>query len=376
MKVLISLSYYYPNISGVSIYAKNLAEELAKKDHEVTILTSQHSKNLPLKETINGVEIIRVPITFQIGKGALMFLLPFIAFRYIKNTDIVNCHLPQFESFLIVFLAKFFRKKVILTHHTDLSGWKGIINRISESLVFVSQLIAGYLTDSIITYTKDYADYSSYLKHFTHKTIYAYPLMKIFPVDKHYREVLKKKIGDLPILIGFSGRIAKQKGLEVLFNAVPFLEQKLKKFKIVFAGPYKEVIGENHVHDLKDEIKKYNDKIVFLGLVPNEKMSSFYSLLNCLVLPSDDRLESFGFVQVEAMLSGIPVVASNLPGVRIPIKKTGMGELVSVKDSKALAYAIIKILKNRKKYLKPKKDILKIFNFNDTIAQYEKLFTK
>ena len=79
-------------------------------------------------------------------------------------------------------------------------------------------------------------------------------------------------------------------------------------------------------------------------------------------------------VQVEAMFCGVPVVASDLPGIRVPIKETGMGELVNPKDTEDLADKIIKVLTNKKKYVKNKKTLAKIFKLDDAINMYEKLF--
>ena len=79
-------------------------------------------------------------------------------------------------------------------------------------------------------------------------------------------------------------------------------------------------------------------------------------------------------VQVEAMLCGVPVVASNLPGVRVPIQRTGMGKIVPPKDSEKLADAIVEVLTHRNSYRKPKVSIEKEFSFNETIGRYEETF--
>ena len=76
-------------------------------------------------------------------------------------------------------------------------------------------------------------------------------------------------------------------------------------------------------------------------------MFEFYRRIDLLVLPSVNRTEAFGIVQAEAMLSGIPVVASDLPGVRAPIKLTDNGELAAAGNPKALMQAIIKVMENR-----------------------------
>lgn len=376
MKILIGITYYYPNISGVSLYAKRLAEGLTQKGHQVTVITSRHLNSLPTEEEINQVKVIRVPVNFKIGKGVLMFRLPFVVFKEAKTAQIINCHLPQFESFVFALIGKLLRKKVFLTHHTDLSGWKGILNRISEASVWFGQLFSGFLCDKIIPYTKDYADHSWYLRLFKNKLTFVLPPIYIGqPAPKVKKEIIQK-IGKTGFVIGFAGRIAKQKGIQYLLKTIPYLKKTFPKFKIVFAGPYKEVIGEKYYEEISSLINQYQDYLVFLGPLPEEKMASFYSLCDVLVLPSHDRLESFGLVQAEAMLCRCPVVATNLPGARVPVSLTGMGEIVPPKKPKLLAKAIIKVLKNKKNYLKNYPKAKKIFNPEQTILSYEKLFSQ
>ena len=58
MRVLIILTYYRPHTSGLTIYAERLARGLARQGHEVTILTSHYSRDLPRRETRDGVHIV------------------------------------------------------------------------------------------------------------------------------------------------------------------------------------------------------------------------------------------------------------------------------------------------------------------------------
>lgn len=373
MKILLGITYYYPNISGVSIYAKRLAEGLVSRGNQITVLTSRHDKKLPEEEIVNGVKIIRCPVSLKIGKGVFMFSLPYQVYKSAKNADVIDCHLPQFESFVFAVVGKLLGKKVILTHHTDLSGWKGVFNRVAESTVWCGQIISGIFADKIVPYTKDYADHSWFLQLFKEKLEYILPPITVNPTNKITQSKIKKSIGKAKHVIGFAGRIAKQKGIPYLLNSIPFLEKKLGSFKIVFAGPYREVIGETYFEEIAGLVKKYQKNLCFLGSLKQEEMSDFYRLCGVLVLPSDDRLESFGLVQVEAMLNGCPVVATDLPGVRVPIKLTGMGEVVPVGNSEKLAEGIIKVLKDRK-YVRSKQQIEDIFDFQKTILDYERLF--
>jgi len=76
------------------------------------------------------------------------------------------------------------------------------------------------------------------------------------------------------------------------------------------------------------------------------------------------------------MLSGTPVVASNLPGVRVPIQLTKMGKIVAPKNPKQLSQAISEILKNKNKFNNDKliKKLLKnIFDINNVFKFYDNL---
>ncbi len=379
MKILITTTYYLPNISGITIYINILAEELVKRGHEVTILTSHHDLQTKPEEIINGVKIVRLPIWFYIGKGPIYPSLLFRSIKEIKENEIINCHLPQPESFWLALWGKILDKKVFLTHHTDLSFWKGIKNKIIDSGVFVCQYLAAILATGIIPYTHDYAKHSYLLRHFLKKVTSIYPPIKF---DKNINKNLDNKIEELvknkKYIIGFCGRIAKQKGIELLIKSTKILDKKLAdKYVILMAGP-KKVIGENYYEYLFERYEKIlKDKFIFLDNIPRKYLSVFYKKLDLLVLPSDDILESFGWVQIEAMKCGIPCVATNLPGMRIPILKTNFGKLFKNRNQKDLAKNLEEVLKNGKKYYQNKynKD-LKIFDYKKSIDDYEKLFSK
>ena len=82
----------------------------------------------------------------------------------------------------------------------------------------------------------------------------------------------------------------------------------------------------------------------FLGVDSQKERAAFYKTCNLLVLPSINNTESLGMVQVEALMSGTPVVSTDLPGVRQPAIQSGFGNVVPIKDSKALAEAILECL--------------------------------
>ena len=145
--------------------------------------------------------------------------------------------------------------------------------------------------------------------------------------------------------------------------------------RVLFAGPYQNVLGEEaYARRIMPLVAQYQDHWTFLGVLSPPEMATFFHNCDVTVLPSLNSTESFGLVQVEGMLCGAPSIASALPGVRQPVLTTGMGEVVPIGDSAALAKAIIRILNDRAKYTRPRSDIEALFSTARTAEHYEQLF--
>lgn len=377
-KILVFLSYHLPNISGITIETQRLSEELIKRGFSVTILTSKHKKNLPGEEITNKVKVIRLPVITKIGKQPIQPSFLWTIIKHIHQADIIHIHWPYAESFYVALWAKLLNTPIFITHHVDepdFSTMSKPIRKVSKKALFISQLISGKIAKNIIPRTKDYADHSALLQKFKNKLLFCPPLIYDFPPDSKDLNYFRNLFSQYKYKIGFSGRVSRQKGIPYLLKAIPLLKDQLgENFVIAFAGPNKDVIGENHLKEIKPLIKKYQNNLLFLGNLKHDKLFAFYQIIDCLVLPSIHRAESFGQVQVESMYRGTPVIATNLPGSRIPIKKTGMGEIVKPKDEKKLANAILSVLLNLKEYKYSRKKVVKAFNPQKVISFYEKLF--
>lgn len=377
MKIIFTLTYYFPYISGLTIHVQRLAGKFASLGHKIEILTSQYQKDLSRFELRKKVSIVRVPYLFKLSKGFFMPMYIFYALLSVKKNDVVVVNLPQFEGFINAVIARLLNKRLYCIYHCEINLTKNVINFLAENMLHISSIITLLCSHKIITYTEDFAKHSKLLPYFYQKVVVLYPPISIPAINKKLQDELNNKLPkEKKYVIGVAARIAAEKGIEYLIESIPFLKERLERdFVIVIAGPRHPVGEEKYWHEITPLFKKYDKYLVFLGTVSPEQMGSFYSLLDVLVLPSVNSTEAFGMVQVEAMFCGVPVVASNLPGVRVPIITTGMGELAEPKNSQDLAEKIITVLTNRVKYMKDKKRVERIFNFNDTIARYEKLFS-
>lgn len=367
MKILIVSTYYEPYKSGMTAYAKTLAEGLAKKGHKVTVLTSRFRRDLAENEIVNGVRIKRIPVMMKVSKGCVMPSFVYMLRKLARENDVVNLHAPMFEILFATLAVP--RKKIVVTYHCDLSLKNKFAERIYYGFLFMALRNGLRVVVNNLDYHKN-----SRIRNF--------PAVEIFPpvkMELKYcnpktlrREMGLKNDKDEKI-VGFLGRLVEEKGVEFLINSVRFI--KLKNFKILIAGA-NEIAGGSLSIKLRYEAKKYGDKIKFIGEIAEHRLAEFYSLCDVFVLPSVGSLESFGLVQVEAMLCGTPVVATDLAGVRKLVDLTKMGLVVKQRDSKLLGEAIAKIILDRKKFILPREKVLETFDNENCFKSYERVFTK
>ncbi|MEK7577829.1 MAG: glycosyltransferase family 4 protein [Patescibacteria group bacterium] len=366
MNILCSVTYFDPYVSGLSIYAKRLAEGLAIKGDRVTVLTMSGKARLRLAR--QGEVIVAKPF-IKIHKGFLSFDWIVKSWQQVRSHDVLIVHLPQAEGWIPALFARLLGKRVVSIYHCEVVLPNGLFNTIIQIILEIANTVTLLFSHVVVTYTKDYADHSRLLRLVKHKIIAIYPPIPIPKVSKSLVLKYKKQIGKCDVVIGVAARLAAEKGIEYLIHALPILQKKLPKqiLKIVLAVSMNPVGEEAYKIKIMQLVKKYKKQVVFLGEIAPDQMGSFYECIDVLVVPSINSTEAFGLVQVEAMMTGVPVVASDLPGVRTPIQKTGMGIVVPIRNSKKLAEALEQIVRHPKNFFKMQKDVLKEFSYDKSI---------
>ncbi|GAB4577671.1 MAG: glycosyltransferase family 4 protein [Anaerolineales bacterium] len=378
MRILTVLTYYRPHTSGLTIYAERIAKAFVARGHQVTVLTSQYEKNLPLHETLEGVEIIRSPVLFRLNKGVIMPWIGWQATRAALRHDVILLHLPQFDAAGISLRGRLFKKPTIIAYHSDLILPPGAFNRFVNFVVDVANRLTATFAHRISAYTDDIATHSPYLSSYPKK-------VKVITPPVELPQASLEAIGAFRFrhnpegkrIIGMATRFASEKGVEVLLDALPKVMEKHPNVKVLFAGQYEGVWGEQQYFErLAPRIRalEAQGKWKFLGVLPLAEMPAFFANLDVICVPSLNSTETFGFVQVEAMMNGVPSVASNLPGVRQPVQMTGMGEVIPIGSADGLARALIRILEQPEKYRGDCDAIRERFSPLTTAARYEALF--
>ena len=376
MRILFSLTYYRPHVSGLTIYVERLARELARRGHNVTVLTSQYEKRLAHEEIVDGVHVVRAPVLFRVSKGVIMPTFGRLATQLARQNDVISLHLPNFDAAGVALRGRLMHKPTTLTYHCDLKLPRGLFNRVANQVVYLMNDLAGRIADAIVAYTQDFADHSPYLTRFARKVRVIAPPVEVPSANPEAAGAFAERLNlDGHRVIGFVARMATEKGVEVLLHALPRVIEAYPQARVLFAGQHQNVLGEEaYARRLKPLLRRHADRWDFLGILSAEELAAFYPNCDLIVLPSLNSTESFGLVQVEAMLCGTPSIASNLPGVRQPVTQTGMGKVVPIGDANALADAIIEVLRDRPAYVRPHQEIAGRFSTARTADGYEALF--
>lgn len=376
LKILISLLYYVPHYTGYTIHVQEVAEALAARGHEVTVLCARHSLDLPRNEVIRGVRIVRLYVLpIRISRGMVMPLYPWALWAFMRKYDVIWANTPMMETWMVAMVSALTGKPSVITHHGDLVLPAGLKNRVIQSVMYQLYVMLARRADTIIAYSQDYADNSYYLRPFMHKVAPNYPPVRIpEPNPTRTAELRAQWQKDGGPLIGYSGRFVQEKRPDVLIRSLEVINKTYPNARIVFAGQY-DIPYEDTWEKQQALVERYRDQLIFLGLITSrEALANFYGAMDVLVLPSDT--ECFALAQVDAMLCGTPVVMSDTPGGRVPVTVSGMGKIAPRGDWQAFGQATVEVIQNRAQYVRPRHEIDQIFNLERTIDEYERHFRR
>jgi glycosyltransferase involved in cell wall biosynthesis len=169
-----------------------------------------------------------------------------------------------------------------------------------------------------------------------------------------------------PAKIGFIGRLDPIKRVQDLIDAIKLLGERATL----------DVYGEGSEREsLSTLVSSFGleNRVTFHGSIPSPQDA--LKTIDILVLPS--QAEGFGLVLIEAMASGVPVVATDAPGIRNVVRNNMTGLLVPVRSPTDLSDAIRKViddarLRNRL-IQQARTDVVERFTWDAILPQYREL---
>jgi len=321
--------YHPPTPGGIEQHMQLLCTKLAR-ELDVAVLVPSRSRRR-VAERLDGVSVVRVP---EFGRYASVPLCPTMPRELARlRPDLVHLHFPNPMGDLADLLGAP-GVPLVVTYHADIVRHRALLPLYRPLLVrtfaAARKIVAG---------SADYLASSPLLRRYQSKcTVVPFGVdLEAFALSDGERAQVDQRRAALgrPIVL-FVGVLRHYKGLDVLLRALTGVcAHALIAGEGPQLGEWRRLAGALGVAD----------RTTFLGRVSDAERRVLLHACDLLVLPSVDRREAFGIVQLEAMACGKPVVASDLPtGIRFVNQQGVTGLLVPPRDARALAGALNRLL--------------------------------
>lgn len=357
MRVLF-FNYEYPPLGGGAGNATdNILREYAKiPGLEVDLVTSSFDNNFHFEKIGRTINIHKLPIGknsknwhFQSQRDLLKYSCK--AYFYSRKLTAKN-KFDLSHSFFTVpcgFLSLLFKWQygipyIISLRGADVPGFSG---RFSLLYYFLTPIIK-----IIWKKAEKVVACSTGLKELAQKTN---PIqnMEVIPNGINtelFKPDAVRRPGDKFIVTQGGTRLTERKGIKYLIKAIHIISSHYPRIylKIIGEGDEKESL-ENQCRELG-----IDSRVEFLGKIPNQKLPVYYQEASLFILPSLN--EGMSNAMLEALASGLPIIATNTGGASELVRESQNGFLIKMKNASDIADKIMIFLKN--------KDLCRIYGEN------------
>jgi len=328
VRILEVSKLYPPFWGGIETVVYDISTVLQQKGYDVDVLCVSE-KNTSSNEVINNINVYRCASLLHLASTYISF--EFVNFwREIRNNyDVIHIHLPNPLALLAFFLFKPREGCKIIVHwHSDIVKQKYL------KIPFIP--LQNYLLKrsyKIIATSQVYAEASKDLQKYLDR-------VEVIPIgideekmcaSPEAIEQIKQCYADKFVIFSL-GRHVYYKGFEYLIDAAKYLDDNY----IILLGGQGELTPV-----LQHKIKEYKleDRVKMLGRISADELPAYFNAADVFCLPSVERSEAYGVVQLEAMACGTPIISTDIPGSGVAwVNKHGVtGLVVPVKNSQALA---------------------------------------
>ncbi|HZW56301.1 MAG TPA: glycosyltransferase family 4 protein [Nitrososphaerales archaeon] len=347
---ILMLTWEYPPriIGGISRVVEGLSKALVKLGNEVHVVTTEMPGS-PMEEVDEGVFVHRVAVSSPAPNFHSWILLMnhFFSKRVgalvaeLGSFDIVHVHdwlvLPSGAE-----AKSFLQTKMVSTLHSLEFRRAGEVTSPEGRMIDSFEWWITYESSIIIVCSGSMKEDTKSRFKVPEAKIWVIPIgidPSRFEKIRPDRDSVRAKYGVMPSekLVLFVGRLTHQKGCEYLIRALPSVS-KFHNVKLVIVGDGYQRGELEYASALTGEAWR----IHFTGFLPDEEVADLLRSADVMVIPS--VYEPFGVVALEAMVAGVPVVASDVDGLGEIIKHEHNGILVFPRDSSSISWGISRVL--------------------------------
>lgn len=336
MKVLLLYKDYHPVIGGIENHIRLLAKGLRAENVDSRVLVT-NTGSQTRHQTLDGVPITKAGRQAHLLSTPISLPFLFALWRQAAEVDIVHLHAPYplAEMGQLLFGHG---KTTVISYHSDIvrqrrTGelYAPLLRRVLQRAALIAASSPAYIRSS---------PFLRELKQKCRIIHYGIELERFAPLPSEVSADalnLRARFGDRPLLL-FIGRLRHYKGVDVLIRAMACVNAHLL---VVGTGPMAEP-WQNLVRS-----ENLSDKVTFMGDCTEEETLAARAAADIFVLPSTNRAEALGIVQIEAMACGLPVISTELgTGTSYVNRHNETGLVVPPDDPRALAAAINELLAN------------------------------
>lgn len=353
MKILM-LSWEYPPrvVGGIARVVHDLSHRLISDGHEVTVVTYKDG-NVPYFEDDDGVQVYRVD-NFMISSNNFIDWIMQLNFNMIAkageiiaekgNFDVIHAH-DWLTAYAGKTLKYAYNTPLVSTIHATEAGRNSGIRGETQKYINDTEWMLTYESSEVIVN-------SNYMKNELQR-LFGLPYEKINVVpngvnlnlfnniEKDY-DFRRKFAMDNEKIILFMGRLVYEKGIQTLIAAMPKILANYHDSKLIVAGK------GGMIDELRAQVNALglNDKVYFTGYLAAKDVQRMYKCADVSVFPS--TYEPFGIVALEAMLSGTPVVVSDVGGLNEIVEHGVNGMKSYAGNPNSLADSILTLLYDQK----------------------------
>ena len=298
LKICFVTPYSPKIVGGVGTFILEMCAFLKDKRIETLIITGYVEDGLDINENIFELKVGRIKYVSGLLYGLRTM---FMIFKLRKKIDILHIQTPNYLNCFSLLAGKILRIPVITTFHGKFAYSKNIVKRGFQVL---GEKMSYKLSNEVTYVSKDT---KKYYKHPKGQIILNGVNTQVFSKDLKKRSEMRDKHGIKDeIVFLYVGRITFTKGINELIKATSVIKNSTNDIKILIVGPI-----------IHNEMQNYHNKIRDAGIdnyVINfgEQMNvhDFYCASDVLLLPSYS--EGLPFIILEAMSSGLPVIATKV----------------------------------------------------------------
>jgi glycosyltransferase involved in cell wall biosynthesis len=344
---------FFPIIGGTEVQAQTLSFGLLRKGVATEVVTRRFSKEWPTVEYITNsddatqasLKVNRLPAPCIQAIGTFIYFIRLVIFLvfHIRQFDIIHIQRADAEVIVGAVVAKLFGKKTLCK--IACSGEGGEIAALRQRRVKKLYLFALRHLDRVVAVSRDVR---VELEEFglQPNSIDDIPngvdITRFKPLPVQMRVQVRTSLGwaNDRVIVSM-GRLAPQKGFDVLISAIRLIKDRHKdrdlKLVIVGEGP---LLGQ-----LRGQVESLGmlDSVIFTGQV--NEVVTYLQAADIFVLPS--RFEGLSNALLEAMACGLPVIASRVSGNVDVIQANFNGLLVEPDSVDELATVIGRLVRDR-----------------------------